>query len=182
MSKARTPSARTAAAALLASAASPAAPVGGSDVTTGATGSDDAPSEPVAGPLDAATPSVPAVAASLTAPVLPEAGAVLGADITTKLPELLELTAEPEVLGIDLATDDLRALPVADSDAAFEAVLAEMVSGGGAVMVRSVPTTGRRRAGKAFGPVPVPVKLSEIGIDGLRGLLTDPLIIVQFDD
>ena len=54
--------------------------------------------------------------------------------------------------------------------------------GGRTIMVRSTSDRGRRRAGIAFGPKPVPVQVDDLTEDQLGGLLADPQLIVSLDD
>ena len=50
------------------------------------------------------------------------------------------------------------------------------------IMVRSTSDRGRRRAGIAFGPKPVPVQVDDLTEDQLGGLLADPQLIISLDD
>jgi hypothetical protein len=53
---------------------------------------------------------------------------------------------------------------------------------GRVIMVRSVSDRGRRRAGRAFGPVPVPVRVDDLSDDQLGSLMADPQLVVSLDD
>lgn len=90
------------------------------------------------------------------------------------------------------ASDDPRGelvetIEVSDEDAAR--ILAAMGDQDGeaglqgrVIMVRSVRPEGRRRAGLAFGPEPIPVSCDDLSPEQLRALGEDPDLIVSLDD
>lgn len=127
-----------------------------------------------AAPRGAASPAAPDEGAAATE------GEVVGtvetaiASATGPLPDIgegAEATALTETPIGGLAAG----APIIDEAAGFGL-------GGLVIRVRSVSAAGRRRAGMAFGPTPVPLRVDDLSEDQVAALAGDPELVVQLDD
>ena len=143
--------------------------------TTKAAGSTPAAASPAAPPATAAQAAAQAEADRIAAEQA-EADRIAAEQAAAQV-EADRLAAE--LAGgdpLDLDAEDRLAFGLSDPDAAE---LGGFDMAGRTIFVRSVSPLGRRRAGRAFGPVPVPVAIDDLTEDQLAAILadTDHLVI-----